>query len=657
MQIRAYSTLEVKALDDDKRIIRGIASTPTPDRMDDIVEPRGADFKLPLPFLWQHDQNQPIGHVTKATVTDAGIEVEVKIAKVEDPGTLRDRIEEAWQSLKSGLVRHMSIGFRPLESTDIDGTWGRRFVKWEWFELSAVTIPANPDASITAIKSYFQQRAASGNPVAKVVRFAPPAGATATPTKKSAATTGADMNIQEQLQHAREARRTKAAQMHDLVTKSGDTGETMDDAAQATFKSLDADVETLDGEIARLERVEKLLANTAKPIGHTPQADVHKDAGVNPNRVEPTVKAAPLKNGLAVARLARYLGLAKGNLMQAELMARQNAQEHPQVIAMVKAAVAAGTTTHSTWAGPLVPDESGGFADFVEYLRPQTIVGKFGTAGIPSLRRIPFRVGLVGQTSGGTAYWVGEGAAKPLTKFDFERTHLEPVKIAAISVATMELLRDSSPSADALIRDSLVAAARERMDTDFIDPAKAASAGISPASITNGVTPIPASGTTADALRADIKDVMAQFLAARNAPTTGVWIMDSITALGISLMRNALGTAPEFPGLTVNGGSLEGLPAIVSDYVPRDSAGGSLILVNAQDIYFADDGDFAVDMSTEASLQMDSAPTMNSTTPTATSVVSMFQTNSVAFRVERTLNWMKRRTQSVSWIDGTNYGG
>lgn len=150
---RAYSTLELKAVDEEKRILTGIASTPTPDRMDDIVEPKGAVFKLPLPFLWQHRHDAPIGHVKKATVKDSGIEVEIALAKTDEPGILKDRLDEAWQSIKAGLVRGLSIGFASIESSDIDGSWGRRFMKWDWLELSAVTVPANAEATIQTIKS------------------------------------------------------------------------------------------------------------------------------------------------------------------------------------------------------------------------------------------------------------------------------------------------------------------------------------------------------------------------------------------------------------------------------------------------------------------------------------------------------------------------
>lgn len=150
---KAYSLLQVKSFDAEERIIKGIASTPSPDRSDDIVDPSGAKFALPIPFLWQHMHSQPIGQVTEAVVTDKGIEVTVQIAKIEEEGKLKDRVDEAWQSIKSGLVRGLSIGFRGIEVEDIPRSWGLHFKQWEWFELSAVTVPANSEASITEIKT------------------------------------------------------------------------------------------------------------------------------------------------------------------------------------------------------------------------------------------------------------------------------------------------------------------------------------------------------------------------------------------------------------------------------------------------------------------------------------------------------------------------
>lgn len=178
---KAYSLLQVKSFDAEQRIIKGIASTPSPDRSDDIVDPQGAKFALPIPFLWQHMHSQPIGEVTEAVVTDKGIEVTVQIAKIEEEGRLKDRIDEAWQSIKSGLVKGLSIGFRGITVEDIPRSWGLHFKEWEWFELSAVTVPANAEASITEIKTISksfeqQEKSALGDELPKTKVEKPTAG-------------------------------------------------------------------------------------------------------------------------------------------------------------------------------------------------------------------------------------------------------------------------------------------------------------------------------------------------------------------------------------------------------------------------------------------------------------------------------------------------
>ncbi len=155
---KAYSTLKVKAIeeDGDTRTITGIASTPKQDRDNDIMDMDGAQFALPMPLLWQHKHNEPIGEVTAATVTSDGIEITATIVKIDDDGPLKERIDTAWQSIKSGLVKGLSIGFRLLEYNYLDDSYGLHIKEWEWYELSAVTIPANPDGKITSVKNIKQ---------------------------------------------------------------------------------------------------------------------------------------------------------------------------------------------------------------------------------------------------------------------------------------------------------------------------------------------------------------------------------------------------------------------------------------------------------------------------------------------------------------------
>lgn len=154
MNKRLYSTITVKAADSDSWTFTGIASTPAPDRVNDIVDPQGAQFTLPISLLWQHDHGAPIGHVTTAAVTDAGIEISAGITRPTDdmPAGLTGRLQEAWASIKSGLVRGLSIGFVPKEWKPLDNG-GMHISAYDLMEISAVTIPANAEASIQTIKS------------------------------------------------------------------------------------------------------------------------------------------------------------------------------------------------------------------------------------------------------------------------------------------------------------------------------------------------------------------------------------------------------------------------------------------------------------------------------------------------------------------------
>jgi HK97 family phage prohead protease len=147
--------LQIKSVDDDERVIEGIATTPAPDRMGDVVVPEGVRFKNPLVLLHQHDSGRPVGRVTFDKPTKEGIRFRATLPKITEPGPLKDRVDTAWGEVKAGLVRAVSIGFRVLEDGyEILKTGGLRFTKTEVLELSLVSVPANSDAVITAVKSF-----------------------------------------------------------------------------------------------------------------------------------------------------------------------------------------------------------------------------------------------------------------------------------------------------------------------------------------------------------------------------------------------------------------------------------------------------------------------------------------------------------------------
>lgn len=118
----------------------GWASTPDVDLVGDIVEPAGARYELPLPLLWQHKHDEPVGAVRDAHVSHAGIRITGRITPEAQRGT------EAQALLRDGALA-LSVGFVAEKSEPLS-TGGRRFTAWRWTELSLVSVPANPQARI-----------------------------------------------------------------------------------------------------------------------------------------------------------------------------------------------------------------------------------------------------------------------------------------------------------------------------------------------------------------------------------------------------------------------------------------------------------------------------------------------------------------------------
>jgi uncharacterized protein len=153
MQNRAYSVLQIKSFQEDKRIITGIATTPQPDRDQDIIDPLGARFAEEIPLLFHHRPDMPVGNAYFDTPTKSGIPFTAQIASIDEPGELKNLLDKAWQSVKARLIRGVSIGFIDRGSERLQNG-GRKFSLIEIIELSLVTIPANTGATIQTVKAF-----------------------------------------------------------------------------------------------------------------------------------------------------------------------------------------------------------------------------------------------------------------------------------------------------------------------------------------------------------------------------------------------------------------------------------------------------------------------------------------------------------------------
>jgi HK97 family phage major capsid protein len=463
--------------------------------------------------------------------------------------------------------------------------------------------------------------------------------------------------------------------MDELLAKSSDEGVTLAAEEQDEHDQLEGEVKEIDKQLVRLRAAEERAKQTARPIdGTTPDA---AEASRAPTRTAPlhlTVTSRQLEPGVMFARYAMCVGMARGNEYEAREIAKRNyGDTAPELIKMIdyqmmdpiqrqalqqRAAVGGAATTVSGWASELVPYNI--MDDFINFLRPQTILGKFGTnvAGvqIPSLRKVPFNTRVTGFSAGLTASWVGEGLPALLSKATSFTTALTWSKLAALAVLTKEEIRFSNPNAELKVRDDIAAALIAKMDKDLIDPSKNAVANVSPASITNQTTPILTTGTTSTQLRTDLTTLLATFTTLNFSVDDMVLIMSTIDALNISLMVSSLGV-PLFPGLTMAGGLLVGIPVITTTAMVNIGSPISniIVAVKAGDIYLADDGVVTVDVSDQASVEMVDASSQSGVTGTGASLVSFWQSGLVGLKATREVNWKLRRTGAARYIYNVAY--
>ena len=160
--------VETKVLANDEGQIEGLAwPFGKPDRVGDIIEKGAfAGTTMPLPMLFGHDGNDPIGAWSEAAETDEGLMLKGNLL-VNDVG----RAREVAALVKAGAVRGISIGFITKKAAARKGG-GRTITELELLEASLVAIPMHPGAKVTSAKSAVRalEIAAAINRTASAIR-------------------------------------------------------------------------------------------------------------------------------------------------------------------------------------------------------------------------------------------------------------------------------------------------------------------------------------------------------------------------------------------------------------------------------------------------------------------------------------------------------
>jgi HK97 family phage prohead protease len=630
-----------------------VMSDESVDRMGDVIEQDGwelENFRRNPIALFGHSAGFPIG-----TWRDVAVEGGRLKGRLDLMPAVSDRLREIQAAVAAGVLRAVSVGFRPIDMEPLEGSkdGGYRFTKSELVECSLVSVPANPNAlsiakaiglSRDTQRLIFGELADDG----QTVRRDLPGGlATNDLTRKPKA-----MNISERI----EASQTAVNQLRDQLTQHlNQAGDNLDEPAIARSDELNA---SISGELHRLEtlqRAETALGGTSLVLQPTPRTVPLQV--LPPPRLFAMPKRPEKPGELLLNALAAKWKSERAHTTPDAVLSDWGMGDNVGVRTCLdwvqRAATAPATTTTTGWAAELVQVQ---YADLLSFLFAASVyqplsnagvrytLGRYGSISIPVESATPTVAGS----------FVAEGAPIPVRQEAFTPITIGLKKLGVISSYTRELFEHSQPNIDTQLRSRMSRDTSVAIDTVLLDNNPVTS--IRPAGIRNGVTGLtPTAGGGFNALVGDIKQMLNVLIAA-NSLRSPVWIMNPQQAVSISLTQSAAGVGV-FPfKAEIENGMLNGYPVIQSVTVPATM----VILLDAADFASLTGDDARFELSDQATLHMEDTTPLAIGTPGAPPTVaaptrSMFQTDSIALRMILPMNWIMRRTGLVAWITGVTW--
>ncbi|MBI4290583.1 MAG: phage major capsid protein [Betaproteobacteria bacterium] len=299
---------------------------------------------------------------------------------------------------------------------------------------------------------------------------------------------------------------------------------------------------------------------------------------------------------------------------------------------VIKRALMAAVTPFETsdYPGALVP-----MADaFLTAMRSDSIPRR-----LIGLRRVPMLTRLFINAAGVVAAEVIEGAAIPALQGNWTTATLTPRKWAGIVVQTDELLKSESATASVVVADDLASATAEAENRAFCSPDAAGS-------VLYGAPSFGGTGAAVAQVDADLLRLVGLVPGAFRPGAA--FVMTQETATFLSLLRGT-GGAPAYPSITPQGGTLLGLPVLISSACQQVGSPPTRIvgLLSPSEIFWADESKVVLFTSNQAALKMDDAATA-----TAGNTVSMWQTNATATRAVLESAWHARSGSGAYFVAG-----
>lgn len=374
------------------------------------------------PLLFNHNMDEIVGVVERAWIDkDKRGYAKVRFAKTA-------RADEVMGLVNDGILRNVSFGYRIMDMVESKKSGQSTYTatRWEAYEVSMVTIPADPTVGVGRAEAN-EKRAVN------LTREDPPAQPAETINEDTMSEQTVD--IQTIATQAAEAERSRIASIsalgerfkqQDLARTLIDSGKSLDEARAAILESISVE--------------QKPVTGTETDIGLT-QKEVREysflramNALANPGD-RAAWEAAAFEREVSEAGAKAAGKSSRGIFVPSEILRN-------------KRDLTAGT------------NNAGGFtvatdllaASFIEMLRNRAVVMR---AGATMLSGLVGNVAIPKQSAAATAYWVAENSAPTESQQTLAQVTMNPKTVGAWTDISRRLLNQSSIDVEAMVRRDL----------------------------------------------------------------------------------------------------------------------------------------------------------------------------------------------------------
>lgn len=319
---------------------------------------------------------------------------------------------------------------------------------------------------------------------------------------------------------------------------------------------------------------------------------------------------------LMVARMARVLARAKGNVGQAIEYAKEWRDE-----ALAKAMTAGSPTG----GGFLVPESFS--QEIIEHRKARAVVRALQARTMP-MDAATVRLSKI--TAGATAEYSGEDTNIQASVLGTGQVTLAFKKLTALVGISNDLLRSSAPSADLIVRDDMVRSMASREDKAFIldDGTSGTPKGLRHWAAAGNVVASAGTNTLAD-MTSELGTLVLKLKEGEVPFVAPAWIMSPRTEQRLMTVQDSNGVFVFRPEMVT--GRLWGYAYGVSTVLGKGSGSHTLMLVDMGDVIIGESARLILDVSNEAAF-VDSGGTLVSAFSRDLSVVRAISEHDLAVR-------------------------